>query len=209
MNERSPVAGRLRRPGWKDPRLLIGILLIAISIVGVTAIVQGADRTVPYYTADSTLTPGTVLEPGDLSVARVRVDAGSYVAVDSETEPWGLVVTRVVEQGELVPASALAGADSFDGRPVAVDASLPVSLDVKPGSVVDVWMTVSDAEGAPSTALVGDGLTVADVVREEGAFSTARTPTVYVIVAQDGLPAFLQALAVDGDVAVVGRAGDI
>lgn len=208
MDERSPVAGRLRRPGWKDPRLLIGILLIAISIVGVSAIVQGADRTVAYYAADGTLTPGTVLEPGDLAVTHVRVDAGPYLAVDAEAEPWGHVVTRVVEPGELVPASALTGADLFDGRPVAVVATSPVALDVKPGSLVDVWVTGVDPEGVPSTALVGEGLTVADVVREEGAFSAVRTPTVYVVVPQEDLSQFLEALAVDGDVSVVGRAGD-
>ena len=207
MHESSPVAGRLRRPGWKDPRLLVGIFLIAVAIVGVSAIVQGADRTVAYYAADTTLTPGTVLGEDDLAVEHVRVAEGTYLAVDAEAEPWGQVVTRVIESGELVPASALSTPDTFDGRPVAVVTTSPVAGDVQTGARVDIWVTAPDQDGNPSSSLVGEQLVVADVVREEGAFATSRAPTVYVIVPSGQIQALLEALAVDGDVSVVGRGG--
>lgn len=207
MHESSPVAGRLRRPGWKDPRLLVGVLLIAVAIVGVSAIVQGADRTVAYYTADSTLTPGTVLEEEHLAVEHVRVAEGTYVTADTESQPWGQVVTRVVESGELVPASALSKPDDFDGRPVAVVTTSPVADEVKAGARVDVWVTAAGPTGDPVSSLVGEQLVVADVAREEGAFATSRAPTVYVVVPRDQIQSFLEALAVDGDVSVVGRGG--
>lgn len=207
MHESSPVAGRLRRPGWKDPRLLVGILLIAVAIVGVSVIVQGADRTVPYYIADGTLTPGTVLDQAHLAVEHVRVADGTYLAADAETEPWGQVVTRVVESGELVPASALSEPDQFDGRPVAVVTTSPVAGDVKAGAYVDVWVTAPDLAGKPVSSLVGEQLVVADVVREEGAFATSRAPTVYVVVPRGQIQSLLEALATDGDVSVVGQGG--
>lgn len=207
MNESSPVAGRLRRPGWKDPRLLVGLLLIAIAIVGVSVIVQSADRTTPYYTATSTLTPGTVLEEGDLAVAHARVDDGTYLAVATEVEPWGQVVTRVIEGGELVPASSLNNPDQFDGRPVAVVTTAPVSEDVRAGASVDVWVTSLDEQGQPVSSLVGEQLVVADVVREEGAFASSRMPTVYIVVPSGEIQSLLEALAVGGEVSVVGRGG--
>lgn len=209
MDEGVPVAGRLRRPGWKDPRLLIGLLLIAVSIVGVSAIVSAADRTTPYYVAKSTLTPGTVLAIDDLAVAHVRIGSGGYLLADgtAEAEPWGQVVTRVVEEGELLPAGALASADAFDSRPVAVVTTSPVSADVRPGSVVDVWVTASGGEGPPDSTLVGEGLVVADVNRDQGAFSAGSSETVYVVVPRAGLEGFLEALAMEGAVSVVGLAG--
>lgn len=207
MQQGSPVAGRLRRPGWKDPRLLVGVLLITVAIVGVAAIVQGADRTVAYYAADTTLTPGTVLQEGQLSVVHARVADGTYLAAQSETEPWGQVVTRVVKEGELVPASALDSHEGFDGRPVAVVTTAPVAEDVTAGSNVDIWVTAPTADGEPESSLVGEQLVVADVVREEGAFATSRAPTVYVVVPSGDIQPLLEALAVDGEVSVVGRGG--
>ncbi|MFW2513138.1 SAF domain-containing protein [Demequina sp. SO4-13] len=209
MDAHAPVAGRLRRPGWKDPRLMIGLLLMAVAIVGVTGIVQAADHTAAHYVARETLTPGTVLEPDDLAVARVRVGEGPYIAADGGTgaEPWGRVVTRVVEAGELVPAAALATLDSFDGRSVAVVTTSPVSADVRPGSVVDVWVTAADSAGRPDSLLVGESLVVADVAADEGGFTTGGGETVYVVVPRAALGDFLEALATDGDVSVVGLGG--
>lgn len=207
MHQSSPVAGRLRRPGWKDPRLLIGILLIVIAIVGVLAIVQGADRTQAYYVADSTLTPGAVLEEGDLAIQHVRVAEGTYLAADAQAEPWGQVVTRVIEHGELLPASALSKPDQFDGRPVAVVTTSPVATDIRAGAQVDIWVTAPDEAGQPSSSLVGEQLVVADVVREEGAFASSRAPTVYVVVPSDHIQPLLEALARGGEVSVVGAGG--
>ncbi|HZJ39418.1 MAG TPA: hypothetical protein VFD20_00510, partial [Demequina sp.] len=69
----TPVAGRLRRPGWRDPRLLAGLLLIAVAVTAVAGIVRSADTTFPYYAAADTLTPGTVLTRDDVVVVRVRI----------------------------------------------------------------------------------------------------------------------------------------
>lgn len=209
MDERVPVAGRLRRPGWKDPRLLIGLLLIAVAIVGVSGIVGAADRTTPHYVAHATLTPGMVLEADDLAVAHVRVGEGPYLPAEGAdvVEPWGQVVTRVVDEGELVPAAALASPDDFDGRPVAVVTTSPVAADVRRGSLVDVWVTQAKGDSEAQSSLVGEGLVVADVESDEGAFGGGSGETVYVVVPRTGLETFLEALAADGEVSVVGLAG--
>ena len=94
-----PIAGRLKRPTWRDPRLLIGIALIALSVVSVGSMVRSADTTVPHYAASEVLTPGTVLTQANVVVTRVRVSQGEYLGADADA-PWGQVVTRVVEPGE-------------------------------------------------------------------------------------------------------------
>lgn len=201
----APMAGRLRRPGWKDPRLLIGLLLIAVSVTAVTAMVRSADVTTPYYAAKDTLTPGTVLSRDDVVVVNARLGGGDYLAPGDE--PWGRVVTRVVGDGEMVPASAVADVDVFEGRTVAVRTTLPLADGVKAGSLVDVFLTREGEDGEPSTERVGEGLVVESVDHDGGSFSSASVETVYVVVPSDDIEPLLDALAARGEISVVGMAG--
>lgn len=199
----APVAGRLRRPGWRDPRLLIGLLLIAISVTAVTAVVTSADETSPYYAARDTLTPGTVITRDDVRVVRARLEAGDYVAADQE--PWGKVVTRVVGKGELLPVGALAHADDFASRTVAVRTSLPLAEGIDAGSLVDIYLTTEGDK--PSTSIVARGLTVESVEHGKGSFAGTTVETVYAVVPTGDIEGLLDALASGGAVSVVGIAG--
>lgn len=199
-----PVAGRLRRPGWRDPRLMVGLLLIAVAVTAVTGIVRSADTTAPYYAAADTLTPGTVLTRDDVVVVQVRIPDATYVAPGEE--PWGQVVTRVVGSGELVPQAALATQEDFNGRPIAVRTSLPLADGVERGSVVDIYLTRTDAD-EPRTELVASSLVVESVDHDSGSFSAGSVETVYVVVPQRDISPFLDALAAEGDISVVGPAG--
>jgi flagella basal body P-ring formation protein FlgA len=91
-----------------DPRLLIGIVLIAASTTGVWALVSGLDDSVEVYAARGTITPGTRIDAADLDTESVRLGAtaGRYLA-PGDLPDGGLVVTRTIEAGELVPDSAV------------------------------------------------------------------------------------------------------
>lgn len=200
----SPTAGRLKRPSWRDPRLLIGLVLIAIAVVAVAAAMRASDSTQPYYAAKHVLTPGMQLTEADVVVTNVRVAKGLYVAADSTAGPWGSTVTRVVGQGELVPADAVGAAGDVDVRAVAVRTATPLAEDIGPGSVVDVWLTAPTDAGVVSTP-VADSLVVSQVEHDDGAFAVGSAETVYVLVPQAALGDFLGAVATDGDISIVGR----
>jgi hypothetical protein len=136
-------------------------------------------------------------------VVRVRLDGGDYVAAGEE--PWGMVVTRVVGKGELLPSAALAAPDNFDARTIAVRTSLPLAEGIDAGSVVDVYLTTDDA--APATRVVARGLTVESVAHDGGSFSGTTIETVYVVVPDGGVENLLDALASGGGISVVGLAG--
>lgn len=191
-----PVAARLHRPSWRDPRLVVGLLLIATAVAGVALTLRQADTTQPVYAAAQTLTPGTALDQSNVTVVHVRVGEG-YIG--GAQDIWGEVVTRTVGAGELLPAAAVAPADAAQGRPVAVSVTTPLAAGIVPGAAVDVWVT--PAEG--SSRLVGEGLIVADVAQEESALGSAGS-TVYVVVPAADVGALLDALAVDGSITVVG-----
>lgn len=206
MNEPAkPVAGRLRRPTWRDPRLLVGLVLIAVSVAAVATIVRSADQTTPYYAAKGPIAPGTVLTQADLVVVSARISSDAYVP--AADKPWGRVVNRTVGAGELLRAAALSEPEDFDGRPVAVQTTLPLAASITRGATVDVYVTQEDHAGQPVTRIIGEGLVVDDVVSEDRSFGIGTGQTVYVVVPTRQIAEFLEALAGGGEISVVGLAG--
>jgi len=138
----SPPATRAARPGWRDPRLVVGILLVCVSVVVGARLLAGADDTVPVLVAAGPLAAGERLDEGDLVTARVRFadaqEAARYLSDDAALT--GTVLLRPVGAGELVPRAAIgpAGAPAQVSVPLPVDASR-VPGTVRSGSVVDVW----------------------------------------------------------------------
>ncbi|WP_297081630.1 hypothetical protein [uncultured Demequina sp.] len=173
---------------------------MSVAVVGVALALQSADRTVAHYAAQSALAPGTVLEPDDLRVVHVRVGDGGYVTADAP--PWGMVVTRAIGSGELVPVAALGEPGSWDGRVLGVVAHAPVDPEIEAGSTVDLWLTVEDGAGS---AVIAEDLVVAAVAREDGAFSVSGGETVYLSIPSEDVASVLDAVGSGGSVTVVGR----
>ena len=71
--ETSGPAPRLSKPSWKDPRLLIGILLVLASVAGVVALVGNADSTVPMYAAKDALVVGQKITAESFTVVQVQL----------------------------------------------------------------------------------------------------------------------------------------
>jgi len=137
-------AVRARTPGWRDPRLWIGVALVAISVVAGARILGADDTTVVVWSAADDFAPGTQLSEDDLVGRRVdfsdAADLDRYYTSD-DTLPAQLRLNRAVGAGELIPRSALAGAGT-DGR-----VQLPINLEngavsrgLSAGAVVDVYV---------------------------------------------------------------------
>ena len=66
-------AGRLKPPSWKDPRLLVGVLLVLASVVGVISLVGSADQTTEVYAARDSIAVGEKLTTDNVVRAKVRL----------------------------------------------------------------------------------------------------------------------------------------
>ncbi|QHT56286.1 hypothetical protein GXP71_09490 [Cellulomonas sp. H30R-01] len=211
----APVAPRLRRPGWRDPRLLAGVAMVAGSVALGSWAVRSAQATVPVYVARTALVPGDVVDAGALVVRDVQlgsVDLSGYLRADRPL-PDEATALRVVGAGELVPRAALGDAAEGDVRPVAVPLAHAPSRALVVGALVDLWLvpdgTASGAGGATDGATpaaprpLAVGLTVAEVDTPDGAFSVGGASTVQVLVPSDALADVLGALAGPGSVDVV------
>ncbi|MFT2692352.1 hypothetical protein [Clavibacter zhangzhiyongii] len=158
-----------RRPVWLDPRFLVGLVLVLVSTGGVVALLRSEDSSVVVMAAGSSLDAGRTVHASDLVPVRVRMDAaGLYVAPDAVD---GLVVTRFVGAGELIPRSSLASADARTTASVVIPTAAGADHLVAPGTVVDVWAAAPKGSGTNSydpPRVIVSGATVAQVIQPQG-----------------------------------------
>ncbi len=155
----SPPASRHRRRQWRDPRLVVGLVIVLGSVLLGARLLGGADDTVPVYRATGQLAAGQRLGSGDVTEASVRFaspqDADRYVETSDEL-PEGAVLLRDVGAGELLPRSVLGA----PGSATLTEVPLAVAADAVPdavgrGSVVDVWVTPPEgADGRTGQAVL-------------------------------------------------------
>ena len=203
----APAAPRLRRPGWRDPRLALGVVLVAASVGLGIAVVDGARTTVTVHAAARELTPGTTLVAGDVQLVEVAADATASLSVGADALEEGTVVLRGVGAGELIPRSALGDAAAVGVRPVAVPAGAHLSAAVVAGSRVDLWHVPEQTDGAGAPAPLVTGVEVAEVDRGGSSLSVSAGAVVHVLVPAGDLPTVLAALAGPGQVTPVAVPG--
>lgn len=138
-------ASRSHRPGWRNPRLLLGIVLIAGSVIVGGRVFAAADDTVGVWALARDLPAGAAVGEEDLAQRQIRFpDTGTadrYLAT-SDAVPDGTTLNRPVTAGELLPRAAFTDTSGIDlvEVPISVVADdLPAT--VRQGSVVDVWVT--------------------------------------------------------------------
>ena len=191
---------RAPRKFWVDPRLAIGVGLVVASVAGVYGVVAALDRSVLVYSAASTLNPGDRVYPGDLALSTVRLgnSSGHYLK-EGEIPGDGMLLTRSVSAGELVPVSAVGSLASLRVASIVVSISGQLSKSIAPGTVVDVWSSIEldDRRFGPPAVLVGSA-TVVRVLESGGIVSDTRGRAVELLVPRERIARVLQAVA-DGD----------
>lgn len=156
-------ARTVRTPGWRDPRLWVGVVLVAASVVLGARVLASADDTVGVWTLPADAGAGQRLSPEDLVLTRVRMPEGTgayFTATDQL--PASPVLNRAVSAGELLPRAALGGPGQDDRVQVslAVDPTL-VPPDTAPGSVVDLYLVDASRGHATDRAALSGASVVA------------------------------------------------
>lgn len=200
---------RLRKPSWKDPRLLIGLLLVCVSVAGVIALVESVDSATEVYAAREDLPVGAELTEEDFQIVPVRLGdiEGSY-RVATEGIPENAVAQQLIRAGELLPGSSVGSADGLDRKPVGLTIEDPLPTGTATGDRVDVWVSPrgeGNEYGAPELLL--EGAEIFDYTEEDSALGASQSVRVFVLVDDETLPALLDALSNEARIAVVVNAG--
>lgn len=168
----APPAIRATRPTWRDPRLWVGVVLLAGSVLLGVRVVATADDSVEVWAAAGDLGQGQEVAVDDLVVRRVRFADGEAAQgywPASQPLPTDAVLLRSVGRGELLPRAALGGArEGLVEVPIRVPtASVPSS--VRAGSVVDVWvLAATDGPGSRARLVLDDVLVIAAPRADQG-----------------------------------------
>lgn len=177
----APPALRLRRPSWRDRRLLIGLLLVLGSTVLGARLVGGDEHLTEVWVSRLDLASGTTLQTDDLELRGLPLAGlGSGYLSGTDESPVGRLLVRDVVAGELLPAASVAPPGSDADHDGSAGATRVVSVPVDPwhmpadlsrGERVDVY--VSAARGAVASVeprVVAAGAVVVRVETAGGRF---------------------------------------
>ena len=201
----STTSKNTRRRFWFDPRFAIGLSLVVAAVSGVYLIVSAGDQTTAVFTARSALAVGDRVEAADLVPTQVRLGGTGdlYVTPDRLPED-GLVVTRTIAAGELVPASAVGRTTGTEVTSVVVELTSALAANIGPGSVVDVWSARKTDQNTfgPPTVLVGEAAVVR-LVEPTGLSVGGGIRTLEILVPKGTVAAVLESIANRDAIAVV------
>lgn len=200
---------RLKKPSWKDPKLLVGILLVLASVVGVISLVGAADQTAEAYTAREPIAVGEKLTADKLNRVKVRLgDVEQHYLTPATGVAEGLVAAQRIGKDQLVPRGSLGQPDSQGRKPVAVTVEEALPAQAVAGSRVDVWVALpDDRNGFSQPLLLLPGAEIAQVTPGSTALGSARSTVVMVLVEDGQMPDLLGAQANKAKISVVWNPG--
>lgn len=205
----SATAARLKRPSWKDPRLLVGVLLVLVSVAGVVFLVGSADRTTEVYAARDGIAVGERLTPDNVVRAKVRLgDAEQHYITVEGGLPQDVVALQRIAKDQLVPRASLGTVDRLDRKPVALSVEQTLPSQAVAGARVDVWVAQPDAKnGFSEPRLILPGAEIAEVSTGSTALGSSKTTVLMVLVEDKQMPALLGAQANEAKISVVWNPG--
>ncbi|WP_334171012.1 SAF domain-containing protein [Sinomonas sp.] len=195
---------RLRKPSWKDPRLLLGLLLVLASVAGVVGLVRSAEAGNVVYAAKDDIPVGQPVGLDQLVPVEVRLGAALDRYVAEGDLPSGRVAVQRVSKGDLIPASSLGSADVLGRSPVAIGLQEPLPAEAVAGTRADVWVALPDGRnGFAEPKLLIPASEIAQVQSAAPGLGGPRETVVYVLVDPDKLPQLLAAQANKARISVV------
>jgi len=191
------------KPFWSDARFLIGVLLVVASIAGVWFVVSASRQAVPVLAAARTIVAGQPVAPDDVRTIEVALGRAVDEYLDPEALADGVVATRTIESGELVPVSAVGDGARADTTNVVVRSAADVPESVRTGSLVEIWAAPLIEHGRYATPriLVPDA-SVVSVTRDEGVIGGA-SAALELVVPRADVADLLAAMSDDSALSIV------
>ena len=206
MNDKPAEAPRIRTPGWRDPRLIVGVILVVLSVAGVVALMQSADSRQGYWAASVDVVPGAKVKAEDFHIVQASMSEAANMYWPAERElPAEFYVASTVLQGEFLAHRQVSEADPGGRQQVGIRVSEDMPAAVSTGSRADVWVALADTDGRgyeePHKLITS--AEVVGIDDNTSAFAAAETTTVYLMLSQDALPGVLDAQANGAKISLV------
>ncbi len=170
---------RIAALGRIDARMLVGLLLVALSVVGGLVFWGATRETVPVLVAARDLPAGHALERDDLAIAQVKLESGQAALALPAAELDRLVgrtMSAPVYAGELLVRPRLASGPVLGPDDAAV--TVPVRTDsiyprLRPGDTVAVLVTRDKGKPTSQTSTLLERATVYAVAADASSASVS------------------------------------
>lgn len=173
MHSLTPARAIRRQRLRVDPRIMLGILLIALAVAGGLTWAGSVNQGRGVVVATRDLPVGAIIGPGDLAVTNSRLNDRVYAAAIPADRVDALIGRQVAEpihaNQQLIPAQIGAGpllAADQGAMTVAVEAEVAAGGRLKPGDQVQVIVTLDQGKPTARSEVVIERATVHAVGRD-------------------------------------------
>jgi pilus assembly protein CpaB len=172
----------LRRPRRLDVRAVFGFFVLLVALGGSISFWSATSATTSVLVATHDLPAGATLTPGDVALARVRVDDAIYQAAipaSSLTSAVGKQLTDQVYAHQILARAQISARSRLARNQMAI--TIPVSSDtavggrIQPGDVVEVFVTLGKDTPAARSRVVLPDVAVYDVGHDPGITTLSTT----------------------------------
>lgn len=147
MHQPEESSMRMHKPGFKDPKLIVGLILILISIAGVIGIIRINNQTYTYYTAKNDISIGQKITPDMLIEKQVNLgDSKDHYLSREQLESGKYIAVRQIPAGELISSASAHENIQERRRLVTVTLDRGIASTFKAGERVDIWVISSGKE---------------------------------------------------------------
>jgi Flp pilus assembly protein CpaB len=177
MTSASALGGRRPSLRWPkvDTRLVVGLLLVVLSVLGGLRLASTADDTVAVYAATRDLPADHVLTRDDVRVTRIAASDGVLdgLVPARHAPPIGRTLRFPLAEGGLLARTSV-GADG--ARATGREITVPIGADhalggaLAPGDRVDVLGSFDKGTELAKTLTVAKSAQVVEVVSTDGLF---------------------------------------
>ena len=133
-------------------RLPLAVTLIAAAFISSFLIATVSNKGSDYWVINSPISPGHQISAADVSLAHFNLDSSSQFYLSNETEPIGMVATRIMHMGEIIGSNDLSSvidAMSTSAVPISVR-SVDVATGLNIGADVDIYWVLDTQNGEDS-----------------------------------------------------------
>jgi Flp pilus assembly protein CpaB len=156
---------RLRR---LDLRVVVGLLLMTVAVLGGASLIRTAQARTPVLVAANTVQPGEVIQRSDLRIVEMSVPAGvAYLSASAEGQIEGGVAAEPLWDGKILGPGSVSEAPPVGPGMVAITLLLPpesaVGGGIRSGDQVAVLSSPGADEAGGNQQNVATTILLSDV----------------------------------------------
>ena len=133
-------------------RLPLAVTLIAAAFISSFLIATVSNKGSDYWVINAPISPGHQIAASDVSLAHFNLDSSGQFYLNNESEPIGMVATRIMRTGEIIGSTDLSSAiDAMSTSAVPISVrSVDVATGLHIGEDVDIYWVLDTQNGEDS-----------------------------------------------------------